>query len=1344
MKKNLLFAGLLLCAAPMFAQEGSETGPVRTSQDAKVMFEQDFEKDWDEFLNTEIDRITQMRYYVNNGSGTKNNTKIWQDTTGIWELGEVRDTLLILKNGVMTTDAAAEIEGFKADQYTIVNDEGNNVDRQAKLDDYGVNGGTHYFRYVTDTVGIATSDYGAYHTDHTTANYRRNLFVRGLDIEDESSYRLTFYVKAENKSTTVKTTMYADVMRGYFHSEKPFSMGLEDDADNNKFNRTFEYKKDAFTGDWEKVTFMTYYLNDSIADRFVFINGYWWDTDWSWGRPNGDTLRYVQQPDKFFVRLSFASDSTIFSVDNISLTKSWIGGVEYYKEMLRVDFGYETNLKDLAKAAYKENKIAAVELPGKFFEVWGLDSNDKLWYPVDIASAEYHDDGYMYMWTQPIEEGGQIYPNEFEDYDSVLVSFINPVDSAKLCLKYTGNMFPKALDTEWVKAGKMVPDFHNEIATKNPVIINGVYSMKNLPPVCQGYEYEPNSFNLGVEKEIREMYFKFSRSLAFDALGEATTNAVMHVSQAGVTEVWTVKSSDESGKTVFVRPSKYTTPLSGDYEFKLLQLRGPNTDYGEDVTVNYSFGVATYDPSAPGFSVDFSGWDTENGYKQNLDANGFSVSKCATKVTEFGGKYSKALMFGLYGQNTGAENNANNCCKLFYTFDWAADAAFDLEIGATGCQKGSWNDGCLTRYFLYDADGNEIDLNPDDAEIAYFEKGGFNIRPDEGGNVDEVEVVNIHVDELKAGTYKLAITLPNEGSWGGGHKGGLILYYMQAGEKGSIATPYMAAFANAQKNLAAKIAASEENMNNYGGVAYEEGVKTLDAYKDFNQDKTHPVTKPSEWNAATSALNAATSAMNSRSGIVDNMWSAYNKSLELSGSYDEKAEAEGLAYGNLSAYKALVANCEKFEDFVAKDQTDDSIKAIQAIFEADQKALDASADLLKKYSEASAKAAEVLAGADASYDEYAVLEAAVNKYASFDASSATDDEIKAATEELASAANGYTDIVALLPLATARMKTLAETAKALGATLGDNAAEIEAYMETAKGEDEKIVSAYKKAIKIAIYEKFQNASAGVDTIDLSGFIANAGMYVDVEINDTYKFITVMDWGKGGNRDYAMANRNTANSTLFPGWNLNMGGGQLYPGGYVQKEAADYAAMPRYADSWIAFDWSTSFSIDQEVTDLPEGQYLFGSWFQWGNIADKTFMTAKVGDKEFSADMIGNGGGEGATSGPADHWIDSIYVADGQNLTIGAKSAGQNSWGYIDNFTLKLAAQPNTDYAALLEAEKKALEEILTFVDQPMSAGEVSYFGLDGVAIQAPKAGQIAVKVTKNANGQRTIEKIRVK
>ena len=58
--------------------------------------------------------------------------------------------------------------------------------------------------------------------------------------------------------------------------------------------------------------------------------------------------------------------------------------------------------------------------------------------------------------------------------------------------------------------------------------------------------------------------------------------------------------------------------------------------------------------------------------------------------------------------------------------------------------------------------------------------------------------------------------------------------------------------------------------------------------------------------------------------------------------------------------------------------------------------------------------------------------------------------------------------------------------------------------------------------------------------------------------------------------------------------------------------------------------------------------------------------------------------------------------------------------------------------------QKEVNEIITFVPEVAEAAKVEYFGLDGVAIQAPKAGQIAVKVTKNANGQRTIEKIRVK
>ena len=482
MKKNLLFAGLLLCAAPMFAQEGSETGPVRTSQDAKVMFFQGFEDDWDEWCDQAIDSIEKVTYMKQAWDVTKtdnnlNNVNIWTDKDHDWSVYGERDTLIILKNGAVATDNPTQVEAFSADNYTIINDNADTA-RKVAFDKFGENGGAHYFRWTTDSIGasIAKSDWGDVHTDGTVARYRRNLFVRGLDIEDESSYRLTMYVKTNQLGKT-KPTFYADVMRGYFASEKPFTMGVLDNADNYQYKRAFEYTKNDFKDNqWEKLTFMTYYLNDSIEQSFVFIDGYWWAEEWKWRNPNGsdDTLCYIQQPDKYFVRLSFASDSTIFSIDNISLTKSWIGGVEYYKELLRVDFGYQTNLMDLAKAAYKENKIAAVQLPGEFFEVWGLDSNDHLWYPVDIASAEYHDDGYMYMWTKPIEEGGQIYPNEFEDYDSVLVSFTNPVDDESLCLKYTGDMFPKALDVDWIKDGKKVLEYYD--ACYGPEFLNICWS----------------------------------------------------------------------------------------------------------------------------------------------------------------------------------------------------------------------------------------------------------------------------------------------------------------------------------------------------------------------------------------------------------------------------------------------------------------------------------------------------------------------------------------------------------------------------------------------------------------------------------------------------------------------------------------------------------------------------------------------------------------------------------------------------------------------------------------------------------------------------------------------------
>lgn len=567
MKKTFTLLALAMMAGmPLFAQDVAD-GPIRTDKDAKEIFTQDFEADWEVWSSTPVDTIDTINYYKSTGTA-QTGINIY-DGSADWELYGGRDTMLILMNGVMTSDDAKDIESnaFGEDSYTIVLDDDNQ--HRKDLEQYGVDGGSYYFRYQS---GLANSPNGSTaYSNGVTANYRRNLFVRGLPIEDETSYRLTLYVKAKEYGQTAPK-FYADVMRGYFHSEKPFSMGIKNDNANYMYNNTFEYEKSEFSGEWEKVTFMTYYLNDSIADQFVFSNGYWWtDTEWEWEPEAGTKLHYIQQPDKFFVRLSFASDSTTFMVDNISLTKSWIGGVEHNKDLLRVDFGYETNMDDLAAKEKERTNIAAVSVPGEYFTVWGLDHETQEWWDIEIASAEYHDDGYMYMWTAPIEMDGQLYDNLFEGYDSVLVSFQNPVDSADLCLYYSGSKFPKALDVDWIKAGKLLPDFSNEISTENPHIGNGVYSKKNLPPVLQGLPYENGSF--GLDGSVRELTLRLSRAIAYDNTGESSQLAFLRVTKSGVKEIWTVKEVTDSTAT-FERPASATGKLEGEYKFEFLQLRG--------------------------------------------------------------------------------------------------------------------------------------------------------------------------------------------------------------------------------------------------------------------------------------------------------------------------------------------------------------------------------------------------------------------------------------------------------------------------------------------------------------------------------------------------------------------------------------------------------------------------------------------------------------------------------------------------------------------------------------------------------------------------------------------------
>ena len=1340
-KRDLFLTGLIMLALPVSVMaQVEETTVVRTSDDAKVMFTQKFEATdgldadaaWEQWSTTAVDTIRQLTYI--NHVGSESSLKIYTDDAAKWNTTFVKDSLILMKNGVMTTDDAGDIKGgyYDADVYTLVYDEGLDQERNEAFAEYGENGGKYFFEYTSDNAKGAGN-----YSEGIVPNYRRNLFVRGLDVKENSSYRLTLYVKARQKGKT-KPTFYADVMRGYFHSEKPFSMGYVDESKTYQYKNTFEYKKEDFEYDkWEKVTFMTYYLNDSIADGFCYT-AYWWAGGSEWAfRPSDealaaagvtlgatDSLKHVKQPDKFFVRLSFASDSTVFAVDNISLTKSWIGGVEYHNDMIRVDFGYQTNLKDLAIEAGKNSFVNAIELGGEYFDVIGYRKANGKYYKIPINSAEYHDDGYMYMWSKPTINGSSYTVNKFDVYDSILVSFRNPDDKA-LRLNYTGSTFPMALDTTWIKNGKKVHDFSNEIASKNPNIGKGVYSMKNLPPVVTGLEYEKGSFQL--DGGITSVEFQFSRPVLIDpASGTSSKLALLMVEKGDVKEFWipSAQNPDDEADSVLVFTRQQADiakngALEGDYSFTLANIQGFGTDYAQNTSIDYSFG----ETKIPAGLVDYLDFASVKDFDYTTNSTpvaGFSSNHCTSKVTSFSGLYKKGLMWGIYGKNNGAANNANDCVKLYYDFDVFEDADYEISFGMTGCQKGSYNDDCREVIYLYDKAGDVK---------ASIDRGSTGYKPTEGGKIDAVKHDTLKAN-LEAGSYRIAFTLPNEGAYGGSHKGGKILFYIMIAQKGTVVEtlpigyPYINALNKNYNSLGANLELCESLEEQYCGDVYASSLATYEMYEDFFD------TKPSVYTEVSSELGAANSALKARIKVVDDMWAAYAALEEKIDVYSDSLVAlDGVDYDLTAAYAAMEDLIADYEDFECYDKSDDSIKAVQALFEAAGKAMDARRTLTLDFYKAVENADAVASDPNAatSIDEYAnILDQidAANDIAE-DIATLSDAEINEVIAALNGAVNEYNAYIAAAAATTVRIKSLAALAEKVEADFGDAADDIKSRVEGAISDDLALVEVLKSAIKVAIYNEIAESDGLSDELDLSGFIRNFNLYTEMPLDGVDKYY--YQWGEPHDRWKA---KKGESEDIFPGWLVNPNGNNVHIGS--EALAWDENKAPIF-DAYLAMDWNAFVSMSQTVEALPAGVYNIGVGFNVcvdaGNNKHKFIVT--TADSVYTILAPTNIGSDTHTRPEeANLWIDSVVVADGSSVKLAIDMANVNSWAMIDNFAMTMIEPlAGFDYAKAAADEQKVLEELISFVDSYEAAQvKVEYTTLDGILVPAPQPGQILIRI----------------
>ena len=1347
-QRDLLFAGLLLLAAPAF---GQQQPTFDEEKDAKVIFTQNFEAGWEEWSTTGVDTIYTLEYYDHAGSENGTSFKPWSDPQN-WQKVEVaRDSLIILKNGVLTTDDPTEIanNSWPAEDFGTEFDPDTDDSRRTAMAYFGEDGGDYILHYHSDTCYLEAQSWDTYKGGYT-ANYRRNLFVRDLPIEENTSYRLTFYVKANNFKVNSNNSprMSAGVFRGYFHSEKPFSMGLESDDANYKYNANFEYTKDDFTGDWEKVTYMTYYTTDSVAENYVFVDGYWWaGGDWTWAssdsvgstNPRNYDLNYIVQPDKYFVRLGFLSDYTDYFVDNLSLTKSWIAGCEYYNDKIRVDFGYKTNLGELADAAYEENKIAAVEVKDQsLFEVWGERANGT-WQKLPIASAEYHGDGYMYMFTAKIGNNKIL----LNDYPKVLVTFHNPTDP-KLELKYTGTGasavegFPMALDTAWIKAGKRVPDFYNEIATPNPTasIWEDVYSMKELPPVCQRFDLEEGSF--GLDPATTELKFKFSRPVMIDANYNAgTENLIAWVNN----ELWTPSFNPADSMLTITRPAGLD-PLDGDYEVRLLQIRDDGTKFGEDVVAHYNFGPITrkFDSQL----VKKSDWRSEiveNTWDRPMPGSLYTYNETDGFYGGDGHNYSPYKKNGLYKMN---DDGVHGDCFFYFTsrvnnkygYLWATE---DLKAGnyVISFPAFGWDRTSLTtELYVYP----KPDEMTKDALIGAIKTKIGEIKPSKSTSWSDNNESRDWIADVE--TFDLTFSIPADGDYvieWRVNKDGSQSYYGVAVGNYTISTAGNLSYSSTTAlNLSvdaakAQYALAGDNTDLYSGDAYST-LGTKIAYYDYDPEGEFTSTKPSDWKTAKKDLDDATAALKTRMELADKFDAEKDKvSEKLTETEDD--------YSALAVWSTLNETSQFVNSVVVPGATSDSLTALIDKCEADLKAFEGRLANVQAYENALDAVQTLIDDAEApAYQEFTDMLNTVESLDNFNKIEASDELLAEKTAALKAVSKAYRSRINAANVLPTRIKALAALAEDLGMALDDEVAARVAEVET---DDDLLADVLKSAIKIELYTEIeeQELVSDDDSLVITPFIKNYHLYTTASLGrtansgelDESKEVNVYSiqtgWGWPAEyTDYAIATRGVEYETTFPGWTFKSFGGQ----NYIGQEKVDWTSDNHLNvfDAWLASDWSSQAVITQELIDLPVGQYTLGAALTYNEDAgNNTTLNATVKnvDKAAKTYSVNASAKQDARSENANAFIDSILIADQDTMVVNVDVPSHNSWVRLDNFFLAFRPVEGVDYTDLLDAEADKYDELYTqlttFVNVIKAAKKgVKYFDINGVEQNAPKAG----------------------
>ena len=201
----------------------------------------------------------------------------------------------------------------------------------------------------------------------------RGLKLRYLPIEEGKSYRVSFWVKANQTFTMadggdpINTAIKSSLSIGRENLEAPL-------MSQSGTQYYYDWKDGIMTGDWRRLLFVAYKSGKAVQDKFfdqfddnikdIIVNDpddpskndtIWW---------KGDDTSF---PDTYFLTINMYNPGR-YLLDDIKIEEATMAGCTYNYDAIKVDFGYPTNAAQLASAS--TDPIGVRLLPNSYVKGW--------------------------------------------------------------------------------------------------------------------------------------------------------------------------------------------------------------------------------------------------------------------------------------------------------------------------------------------------------------------------------------------------------------------------------------------------------------------------------------------------------------------------------------------------------------------------------------------------------------------------------------------------------------------------------------------------------------------------------------------------------------------------------------------------------------------------------------------------------------------------------------------------------------------------------------------------------------------------------------------------------------